>query len=200
MKDCFYPVLLDFEYTAKFLQEQWFPTSWKKTKRLVSYGANLPKHPIAIIKGELKNFVCFVASNKQKEMGNVSRKELSKALWFHLKYPIKWVWSTFLKFLYLWGEWPWLIFLWCAFAIFVFSGLYYLLSLFAWGNIVARDGFLVKSYLGQLYFSGVTFTALGYGDFSPVGATRILAFLESFLGVFFIALFVFSFARRTAGR
>jgi len=78
--------------------------------------------------------------------------------------------------------------------------LYWLLSSLSWGDIVARDGFFVESYLGRLYFSGVTFTALGYGDYSPEGGARFWAFLESFLGIFFIALFVFSFARRTAGR
>jgi len=49
-------------------------------------------------------------------------------------------------------------------------------------------------------FGKLGFTALGYGDYSPEGGARFWAFLESFLGIFFIALFVFSFARRTAGR
>ncbi len=194
IKDCFYPALFYFEYTAKYLQDHWLPTSGKKINRLFSYMANFPKHPIGTIKGELKNFASFVADGKKEEIGNMSYKELFRTLWFYIKYPIKYSWSTFLKYLYGWGEQPWLIFLWCGITIFIFSVLY------LGGDVIAKDGTLVKSYLDKLYFSGVTFTTLGYGDFSPIGGTRLLAFIESFLGVFFIALFVFSFARRTAGR
>ena len=194
IKDCFYPALFNFEYTAKYIQDHYFPTR-EKIKKLFAYVANFAQHPISNIRGELKNLVSFMAKNKEKKMGNVSRKELSKALWFYIKYPIKYFWSTILKYLYGWGEWPWLIFGWCAVTIFTFSGFYYL-----WGVIATKDGTLVKSYLAKLYFSGVTFTALGYGDYSPVGRARILAVFESFLGIFLIALFVFSFARRTGGR
>ena len=59
---------------------------------------------------------------------------------------------------------------------------------------------IVKSYGEKLYFSGITFTTLGFGGYSPMGGAKVLAFIESFLGIFSIALFVYSFARRTAGR
>jgi len=59
---------------------------------------------------------------------------------------------------------------------------------------------IVKSYPEKLYFSGITFTTLGFGGYSPMGGAKVLAFIESFLGIFSIALFVYSFARRTAGR
>lgn len=35
----------------------------------------------------------------------------------------------------------------------------------------------------SLYFSTITFTTLGYGDFSPVGWLKILSAIEAFLGV-----------------
>lgn len=194
VKFCFYAALLDFEYPAKYLQDHWFPSSRKKTKRLLSHMVNFLQDPIASVKGEFKNFASFVVKNKQNKIGNFSRKELSRVLWFYMKYPMKCFWSTFLKYLYEWGECPWLIFFWCAVTIFIFSVLY-----LRW-DIIAKDGTLARSYLDKLYFSGVTFTTLGYGDYSPVGGARFLAFLESFLGVLLIALFIFSFARRTAGR
>lgn len=60
-------------------------------------------------------------------------------------------------------------------------------------------------YLGQLielrfpdavYMSGITFSTVGYGDFSPAGWTRYLAILEGISGLFIIPLFIVSLTRR----
>ena len=51
-------------------------------------------------------------------------------------------------------------------------------------------------FFDAMYFSVVTFTSLGYGDIRPVGSARLLAGIESLLGVFAISLFVFVFCRR----
>lgn len=48
----------------------------------------------------------------------------------------------------------------------------------------------------HLYFSTVTFTTLGYGDFQPVGWARLLATVESFVGALLMALLVFVLGRR----
>jgi len=51
-----------------------------------------------------------------------------------------------------------------------------------------------------IYFSVVTFTTLGYGDYSPkrVWYFQIAATIEAFLGAFMMALFVFVFTRKMA--
>ena len=46
------------------------------------------------------------------------------------------------------------------------------------------------------YFSVVTFTTLGYGDFHPVGVSRTIAMVEAFMGVFMLALFVLTMGRK----
>lgn len=46
----------------------------------------------------------------------------------------------------------------------------------------------IKHLFDYLYFSLVTFTTLGYGDFHPVGILKILAGIEAFLGVLFAAM------------
>jgi len=51
-------------------------------------------------------------------------------------------------------------------------------------------------FFNSLYFSIVTFTTLGYGDFSPIGLSRIIASIQAFTGSFTIALFVVVFVRR----
>jgi uncharacterized protein YjbI with pentapeptide repeats len=47
-----------------------------------------------------------------------------------------------------------------------------------------------------VYYSVVTFTTLGYGDIHPLGLSHVFAAIESFIGAFFIALFVVVFARK----
>ena len=52
--------------------------------------------------------------------------------------------------------------------------------------------------LANLYFSGVTFTTLGYGDIQPATpAVEVMATVESFLGALLMALLVFVLGRRT---
>ena len=50
------------------------------------------------------------------------------------------------------------------------------------------------------YFSGVTFTTLGYGDYHPEGCLRIVATVEAFLGAFMIALVTVVLVRRVIRR
>jgi len=51
-------------------------------------------------------------------------------------------------------------------------------------------------FLSSLYYSVVTFTTLGYGDFTPVGISRAVAAFEAFTGSFTIALFVVVFVKK----
>jgi Uncharacterized low-complexity proteins len=49
----------------------------------------------------------------------------------------------------------------------------------------------------SLYFSGLTFTTLGYGDFTPANSTgQVLAVAEALTGVILLAILVFVFGRR----
>ena len=73
----------------------------------------------------------------------------------------------------------------------------------ATGNEVFRATSLSALSLGlvlrSLYFSTVTFTTLGYGDYHPVGEwSKALAGAESLAGALLVALFVFVLGRRVA--
>jgi len=62
-------------------------------------------------------------------------------------------------------------------------------------------GTVFHNFWDCLYFSVTTFTTLGYGDFRPLeGLSRIFSGTEAFIGAFIMALFVYTFARRTGGR
>ncbi|WP_082111389.1 ion channel [Grimontia sp. AD028] len=56
------------------------------------------------------------------------------------------------------------------------------------GNLIA--------FFDCLYYSVVTFTTLGYGDFIPIGMSRLVAASEAFTGSFTIALFVVVFVKK----
>ena len=47
-----------------------------------------------------------------------------------------------------------------------------------------------------LYYSVVTFTTLGYGDYTPVGPSKVMAAVEAFAGSFTMALFVVVFVKK----
>jgi len=203
-KDCLYPAIFYSGRIAKHLWDFWLPTSWKNIRKVAFYRTGSFRRPLACIRGEFENLVSSMTMNeeeKSRRKVDLSWKEIFKALLFYLQSPRykparKYFKSTFLKWLYGWGEKPWFIFIWCGITIFIFSGLYCFI-----GDVVtATNATMVKSYLEKLYLSGITFTTLGFGGYSPMGWAKVLAFIESFLGIFSIALFVYSFARRTAGR
>ncbi|QBF82541.1 pentapeptide repeat-containing protein [Shewanella maritima] len=54
----------------------------------------------------------------------------------------------------------------------------------------------IALFLNCIYYSVVTFTTLGYGDFTPIGFSRAIAAIEAFTGSFTIALFVVVFVKK----
>lgn len=54
----------------------------------------------------------------------------------------------------------------------------------------------MELFFACLYYSVVTFTTLGYGDFTPIGLSRAIAAFEAFTGSFTIALFVVVFVKK----
>jgi hypothetical protein len=87
-----------------------------------------------------------------------------------------------------------LMIIFCA-VIYAFTGLNYLnnVQAFSLQQSFAEN---VSIFLASLYYSVVTFTTLGYGDFTPVGISRAIAALEAFTGSFTIALFVVVFVKK----
>jgi len=66
------------------------------------------------------------------------------------------------------------------------------------GVLIFRDGPTEPSFSQSLYFSTITFTTLGYGDFypSPHGFCRFLAMAEAVAGGCLMALFIVCLAKR----
>jgi uncharacterized protein YjbI with pentapeptide repeats len=74
--------------------------------------------------------------------------------------------------------------------ILLFAIAYY----FSQSNIKMPDNQTSMSFLDSLYYSTVTFTTLGYGDFYPLGFLRIFAAVEAFLGGISLGFLVAGFS------
>ncbi len=62
-------------------------------------------------------------------------------------------------------------------------------------SLLFQNTEVTASFWDSLYFSIITFTTLGYGDFHAVGIMRFVAAFESFLGAALMALFTVIVAR-----
>jgi len=133
----------------------------------------------------------------------------------------KWLCSCFFNIIYGYGERPQNVIFFAIFIIILFSIFFSILGIDSLeivemksptvqeifnsnSEIISKGNLLNKTtnyFIDCLYFSTITFTTLGYGDFRPLERWgRILAGSEAFIGAFMMALFVYTFARRTGGR
>lgn len=94
------------------------------------------------------------------------------------------------RFIWGYGERPFRVFFAGGMVVMLCATIYWLTG------SVAGPGLTTSiSFLDALYFSGVTFSTLGYGDFVPVGMIRLLAIGESLTGFILVPLFVVALSR-----
>ncbi len=111
-------------------------------------------------------------------------------------WPQPWhrTWSAFHSFVSGYGERPLRVVRWGALVLFVSALLYFFL------RGVAPYNLSLQAFLGSLYYSAVSFTALGYGPWFTGASVRSwvqgAGSAEAFIGVFTIALFLVTFTRK----
>ncbi|MDD5495565.1 MAG: pentapeptide repeat-containing protein [Candidatus Omnitrophica bacterium] len=85
----------------------------------------------------------------------------------------------------------------------IVSILFFAIMFFTFNTVEnpANPGYSMN-WADYLYYSAITFTTVGYGDFipRPIPIFRLLAACEGFIGVFLTGLFVFTLARRYSAR
>lgn len=96
------------------------------------------------------------------------------------------------------GEKPHRIILSSIFVIVFYAAAFYLLRAITYTPAAGYE----MSAGDYLYYSIITFTTVGYGDFIPKSSLlfRSLAATEAFIGTFMIGLFIFTLARKYSAR
>jgi len=145
----------------------------------------------------LKNNFHSIGRYSDTSWAYKKEKDMERKSYFHFKSLHKWLWSCLLNGLFGYGEQPVKVIASAIIIILIFTFLFMSSGI----SDTSIGGFTSKNFLDCVYFSIITFTTLGYGDFRPVeGCGRIFAGTEAFIGALMMALFVYTFARRTGGR
>ncbi len=200
----------NFDSIGQYEDESWAFTKERDMERM--------SKSFYLLLNKYKNNSLFKKILKQSNLLKriiIKSKIFSK--WLFSKKAITWFNLSFSDFIYRYGENPWRVIRFASIVIFLFA---IILNI---SGIVNSDrtnliiefikesqgdeytlkylGPILGNFLNCLYFSVVTFTTLGYGDFQPAaGLSRFFVSLESLIGAITMALFVYTFARRTGGR
>jgi len=108
--------------------------------------------------------------------------------------PMPRAWSRLLSVICGYGEKPWRVVMWGISVVFGLALLYFFL------RGVAPHTLTVQAFLDSLYYSAISFTALGYSPWFSTSSVRGWAqgvgAAEAIIGVFLIALFLATFVRK----
>ncbi len=176
------------------------------TKMSFSDGSNLFKNPRINETGEiaaeesyrdLKQY--FISTGRYNDASWASFKEKSmERLVYKKRGDLNYFPSLLMNILCGYGEKPYRIVLSAISAIMLFA--------LAYASFNAVESSSGQNYILQwsdyIYYSTITFTTVGYGDFvpKPHALFRLLAASEAFMGVFLTGLFIFTLARKYSAR
>ena len=145
----------------------------KYTQQKICYQLERPKHERFKKLKIIREF--FHLISKQKDFGS----------WVRL-----WVYRLTCGY----GEKPWRVVIWGISVLFGLALLYFFL------RGVAPYTFTLQAFWSSLYYSAVSFTALGYGPWFSASSVRGwvqgVGAAEAIIGVFTIALFLVTFVRK----
>lgn len=205
----------NFHSIGRYNDESWSYIKERDMEKLSYSFANPEKTTIPM---RIINEIYQDTSKKKNIFYRFILRIKSFIKWFFSKKFLNWFNLTISSFIYSYGESPWKVIRFASIAIVLFALIFNRYGIITTGyklNFLeeylkrTESNWDILEYLGPisgnfwncLYFSVITFTTLGYGDFQPLeGLSRFFASLESALGAIAIALFVYTLARRTGGR
>jgi tetratricopeptide (TPR) repeat protein len=104
---------------------------------------------------------------------------------------LRWALNIFGRFTWGYGERPFRTLILAGFIIVVSAWVY-----FFSGKILHEGGVGAVSFPEALYLSIITYSTVGFGDYLPMGWTRIFASGEALAGIFLTPLFLVGLTRR----
>ncbi|MCE9677762.1 ion channel [Shewanella sp. AS1] len=133
--------------------------------------------------------------------GHYLRRELTMRRHQMPKYSFQRIFSKVIDLFCGYGELPARVILFsilliiCCAVLYLFTGLRFDDTVYQF-DIHQGLANNLNLFFNCLYYSVVTFTTLGYGDYTPIGYSRLIAAFEAFTGSFTIALFVVVFVKK----
>ena len=171
---------------------------------------------------ERKTAYALMLSEKNRELDDEGRTKFNnnqpiKRGKFILSNFFKWIGYSIFNGLCQYGENPLRLVFWAIGLIVLFSFLYPATGVNATvydpGNDPALHEQIISYSLNTdlkttftnagrfFYYSVITFTTVGYGDYHPVGwLSHMVAIIEAFLGLFIMGLFIWCLGRRVGAR
>lgn len=136
-----------------------------------------------------RKFVTYLLINPKK-IHQISQSKEERGVKGFIKHVFLWFVLTFSWIVWGHGEKPSRTLSFGVLVIFISAGFYTL------GEML-KNGIVYKlGFFEALYFSGITFATVGYGDITPLGFCKMIAMIEAFCAIFVIPLFITGLARK----
>lgn len=146
---------------------------------------------------DIKQYFLFNGRYNDASWASFKEKSMERIM-LRRNRDLRYIPSLLMNILCGYGEKPYRIIVSSAVTILAFAVFYFALNAIQYS---IASGYL-PTLMDYLYYSVITFTTVGYGDFIPKAAPlfRMAAALESFIGVFLTGLFIFTLARKYSAR
>lgn len=150
--------------------------------------------PSRLIYLRLENYFRNLGQHDDQANCYYRRKIVQRKIWYadgKLKRKIRWFGSLLFDWLCGYGEEPIRVIGWALIIVFICGILFFIMG--------GPSGQGTNTFVDSFYFSGITFTTVGFGDLYPNSTNitmKILTDIEAFSGVFLMSLFTVSLARK----
>ena len=133
----------------------------------------------------------WLAFTNSKKIKTIPGQGYKFSIGSMIKHFFIWLLNSSLCIIWGYGEKPYRTLLSVLSVILISSIIFYMS-----GMLVYNGEIIIPSFFDSFYFSVITFTTLGYGDYQPVGIYRIVSMIEALSALFLMPLFVIALTRK----
>lgn len=141
--------------------------------------------------GECERKNCWLHVINSRKLRSIPGRGYKYNFLNQVKYFFKWLLATFFWLIWGYGERPFRTLAVSLLMVFISS-----LIFSASNSLEYKEAIINPNFIDSLYFSVVTFTTLGYGDYQPIGIYRLISMVEAFGALFLMPLFIIGLTRK----